>query len=440
MAIFASTTTSGYSDPLKAYSIKALEKRYADMMAQQARQDAPTIANPVQGFGYLANTLADTMAANRAERAVAAGREELAQAMKGYNPETGLTPELAAIAARRDPDLLAKLMETMEARRTQQAQFAQQDKSQQAQFGQQDKSQQAGFAHQDQYQQAQFGQQDKTAATLAETNRKAAEAEAGVKQSAASDLAAKETAQQEARARDAMIMQQQKAEDDLKRERVAAEEKAKLDATDPKKVEARGASETNYRKALSHVQGLDKAIKILTDNPEGEAIYTGVMQGVAPGASGIPGVNMFVDKAKAARTAEYNAIVGGDAIKEMSSTLTGATTNFELQKFEQMRNNPNFTDKQRAEQLQRVKEAAVADAQTLRATSEQMGGKPARVDAAMVPQATPVPGSNVSGAPTRPAGMDDAALIAEAKAAIAAGKNPDLVRKRLEAMGVKGGL
>ena len=38
MAIFASTTTSGYSDPLKAMSIKAMEQRLKDQQAQMAAQ------------------------------------------------------------------------------------------------------------------------------------------------------------------------------------------------------------------------------------------------------------------------------------------------------------------------------------------------------------------------------------------------------------------
>ena len=43
MPMFASTTSSGYRDPLQALSIKALEQRQKDLLAQQAAAPGITV-------------------------------------------------------------------------------------------------------------------------------------------------------------------------------------------------------------------------------------------------------------------------------------------------------------------------------------------------------------------------------------------------------------
>lgn len=51
------------------------------------------------------------------------------------------------------------------------------------------------------------------------------------------------------------------------------------------------------------------------------------------GTSGIPGANMLIDKKRAAATAEWDQLMGSEAIKNMSETLKGASTDFEMRKF-----------------------------------------------------------------------------------------------------------
>jgi len=129
MAIFASTTTSNYSDPLKAQSIKALEARYKDMLAQQAQQPGITPENtqtPIQGFGHLANQFADSVRANRVDQAAAAQRDMLAKSMAGLdygNPDPQRMAQIAVAA----PDIYKDVAAAIEARRSQQAQFTHQD-------------------------------------------------------------------------------------------------------------------------------------------------------------------------------------------------------------------------------------------------------------------------------------------------------------------------
>jgi len=133
MAIFASTTTSGYSDPLKAYSIKALEQRQKDMQAQQAAQQAQMFSpentqTPIQGFGQLANVIGDRFQQGRADSAAAAQKQELAQLMSGG--AENMTPQQQARVAVLSPDIYAKLLEAQQARATQERGFTHADKSQ----------------------------------------------------------------------------------------------------------------------------------------------------------------------------------------------------------------------------------------------------------------------------------------------------------------------
>jgi hypothetical protein len=120
MAIFASTTTSGYSDPLKAMSIKALEQRYKDMQAQQATQQAAMFTpentqTPIQGLAQVANVAADAFRSNRADQATAAGRNELAGiiAQGPQGPDGSWSPQQQSVMSRRSPEDLTKIWQQM---------------------------------------------------------------------------------------------------------------------------------------------------------------------------------------------------------------------------------------------------------------------------------------------------------------------------------------
>jgi len=132
MAIFASTTTSGYSDPLKAMSIKALEQRQRDLLQQQAQQpQAFTPENtqtPIQGIAQVANTAVDAMRSRRADEAAASQRQALAQAMAGGDP-LNPSPQLQATMAVAAPEMYQHVLTQLAERRRQEALFGQQDKA-----------------------------------------------------------------------------------------------------------------------------------------------------------------------------------------------------------------------------------------------------------------------------------------------------------------------
>jgi hypothetical protein len=121
MAIFASTTTSGYSDPLKAYSIKALELRQKDMMAQQAAEQAKMFTpentqTPIQGIAQVANVAADAFKQRRADDALASQKQELAGLIASGDPMNP-TPQVQARMAVLAPDMYKDVLGVIRKRR-----------------------------------------------------------------------------------------------------------------------------------------------------------------------------------------------------------------------------------------------------------------------------------------------------------------------------------
>lgn len=133
MPVFASTTTSGYSDPLKAYSIKALEQRQRDMLQQQTQQpQAFTPENtqtPLQGLAQVANVGVDAMRQRRTDDAVAAQKDELSKLIAGTPAGQDPSPQVQARMAVIAPDIYKGLQEAMIARRAQEAGFTHADKA-----------------------------------------------------------------------------------------------------------------------------------------------------------------------------------------------------------------------------------------------------------------------------------------------------------------------
>jgi hypothetical protein len=509
MPVFASTTTSGYSDPLKAMSIKALEQRYKEMSAQQAaaQQGMFTPENtqtPVQGLAQVANVAVDAMRSRRADEATAAGRNELAGviAQGPQGPNGQWSPQQQAVMSRRSPDDLTKIWQQyhedkqnvrteggLNARNTEtqnattartnaeiegrakvsagtnasneaqtlmttgtqreiaagvqsgsntrqdsaQAHEARQTRlkaeldaeAQELKYAQEnrmaDRTEKAkenitrltaelqanenrqGEAFKASQLEKEFSQN----ATIKGLDREAARANLQLELANRSGIAADRIAAEKdlARINAAIDREKQTASEAFKsrmqtqaegataeiekakllsaEKQTAAEAKAKADAlaSDPKRNEAIRSAETDYRKGLSHIDNLEEATRIL-EHPKG--IYTGAMQGAAPIAGGIPGVGgMLVDKEKAQNTARFNTIVGEDAIRDMATTLKGSSTNYEMGEFKKMKNDPNISDAQRANQLRKVVKAARADLEAQARETKAIGGNVERVDKSM---------------------------------------------------------
>ena len=112
MAVFAEAN-SGYSDPVRAMSIKALEARQKDLMAQNAAQhdDAATMATIPGGIGHVLGIVGDRMAQSRADQAVADQKQNLAKIMAGIDWSKGPTSEQIAGMGVADPELMGKIIQ-----------------------------------------------------------------------------------------------------------------------------------------------------------------------------------------------------------------------------------------------------------------------------------------------------------------------------------------
>lgn len=84
--------------------------------------------------------------------------------------------------------------------------------------------------------------------------------------------------------------------------------------------------------------------------------FTGATAGLRGkiGTSGVPGANLILDKDTAMATSEFGKLMSGEAIKTMSETLKGATTDFEMKKFETMLADPSTPPEIRGRTIDRM--------------------------------------------------------------------------------------
>jgi len=388
MAIFASTTTSGYSDPMKAMSIKALEQRQRDMLQQQAQQpQAFTPENtqtPIQGFAQVANTAVDAMRQNRVEQAAAAQRAELAKAMAGGDP-LNPSPQALATMAVAAPDMYKDVLGVIADRRKQQELFGQQDKAR--------------------------GED----ARLAQEAAKEQEARIGLRPK--SDVG--------------------NVKADVQSGKLTPEEGAAA----IKKLTSAPASEQKYITGLQEqsVAGqsltglLDEALA-LTYHPKG--IHTGggagMIQGIGESVpkrlrdSGI-GSGVLPDAETTANTQRFNQIMGEQALALLTQ-MKGASSDRDVQVNFKIVNDPSATLENKRTAIRWLQAKAASLLQTHNDAITEAGGKVPtmqRPGGAAAPAATGG-GGPAAATPTatasvpRPAGKNDSELIQEAKDAIAA--------------------
>ena len=126
---------------------------------------------------------------------------------------------------------------------------------------------------------------------------------------------------------------------------------------------------------LPNIQGTIDALKAAKDL--NNKTFTGVTAGLrgAIGTSGVPGANMLVDRDAALATSEFGKLMSGEAIKTMSETLKGATTDFEMRKFESMMADPKTPPEIRGRLLDRMIKLSEAHKSTKeRRINELRGG------------------------------------------------------------------
>lgn len=105
---------------------------------------------------------------------------------------------------------------------------------------------------------------------------------------------------------------------------------------------------------LPNIEGTIDALKAAKDL--NDKTFTGYTAGIrgSIGTSGVPGANLLVDRDKALATSEFGKVMSGEAIKTMADTLKGATTDFELKKFETMLADPTTPPEIRGRTIDRM--------------------------------------------------------------------------------------
>ena len=107
-------TSTGYRDPQKAMTLKALEERAKAAQAATAQSLQPTvIADPMQGVAGMMDVLGSKFSEGRADREVAAGRNELARLQAGITDYEHIDPNTLAQIGTLDPEQQKFLVERM---------------------------------------------------------------------------------------------------------------------------------------------------------------------------------------------------------------------------------------------------------------------------------------------------------------------------------------
>jgi len=105
---------------------------------------------------------------------------------------------------------------------------------------------------------------------------------------------------------------------------------------------------------LPNIEGTIDALKVAKEL--NSKTFTGITAGIRGkiGTSGVPGANMLVDKDASMATREWGSVMSAEAIKTMADTLKGATTDFELKKFEAMLADPSTPPEIRGRVIDRM--------------------------------------------------------------------------------------
>jgi hypothetical protein len=331
MAIFASTTTSGYSDPLKAMSIKALEARLAAQQAQQQQPDVSSMATIPGGIGHVLGVVGDRMAQGRNEAAVAAQKEELARTIAGIDQATGPNPQQLAKIAIADPEGYRQMLTQMAEDRRQKAQLDVTRANNEATVG----ATLSGQSNQAAMETARLDAAKEAAAEAARVQREAKiDEEQRLGNRPASDAA--------------KIMQ------DVQSGKLSQEQGQalvdKLSAPSASEMKAGNEIQNAHLSTQGALNDLKEARTLL--GPEGTGVRSGSGASAAQlGAKWIGGPLGMSDPQLTQKTERYNQIMSAEAITAMAEKLKGASTDYEMKQFIAIMNNPDADPKTKVDAL-----------------------------------------------------------------------------------------
>lgn len=430
MAIFANAS---YSDPVRALTIKALEKRQADLAAAQAKEELPTsMPSPWQGLAHVAGSIGDAMQQSRIENAVAARRADLAKLISGVDPAKGPDPTQLAGIMGADPDLGTKYLEM--AQRAREAEATRAGEMERLKLSEAGATGRTGMttASSEKLAAERIAAEQAAAAKLAENQSLLEQQKAEERRQAEADQAARTAAENEKN----RLAQAEQGQPEMVRMQKALNEGRitpadfeawKRKQTMPSATDQKANLElkSGYIESASALDQLREADELL-----GKGIYTGagggIQQGIGRWAPERVGKALGADPETTKRTERYNTIMNSEAISDMARRLKGATTEKEMAAFVAINNDPNATlqTKQAALRvlLSKVEAHVSAQGDAIRASGGELPKVSSYKDAQAAKQLSP---------------EDKAASVANAKAAIA--RNParrDEILKTLKANGI----
>jgi hypothetical protein len=393
---------TGYRDPSKAMTIKALQERQKAAAAAAAAATAVPegpMSSPFQGLAHMTGILSGQVQQNRADAQEADARQRLTEMIAGIDPTTGPTQQQYAEMRSLDPDMADRQYEAAMKER-----WADENRRDEQGFTRSEREAAQGFTAGQQREL--FGQQDKTAATKVTTDENAAvSADERADQNTIdkAKLDADEKMRQEAAAVEEQ-KRQEAAETDVGPE-VANREAEWLrlnpggDKNSPEaqayilRNAAPSTGGLNSPSALKDInefklQGtqLDSALNTISRAEEllnggnvvggDAALWLFDKAGSLPGgtwaikqAAQMAGINL--SDQQIADTMEFDSIMGLSATEHMANTLKGQSSNMEMQAFRRDMANRNAPDTVKRNAVQRMKSALMSDRGALDSTLQQ---------------------------------------------------------------------
>lgn len=140
----------------------------------------------------------------------------------------------------------------------------------------------------------------------------------------------------------------------------------------------------------------------------------------------VPGAGYVLDEGKSKATVELGQILSGEAIKNMSQTLKGASTDREMAEFQRIISDPKLPVDLKLKSIERMQTLASRQQQILDARMNQLrGGNYYKQGGGMSGQPSQAPAQQQTGSP-----------LDAARAAIARGADRNAVMQRLQQNGI----
>jgi hypothetical protein len=363
MAIFQAV--GGYRDPAKSVTIKALENRLKaaqDAAAQSTKMTEP-ISNPWQGAGYLMNILGSQADEARAQSADISARDQLAKIKAGIDWNKGPDAQQYADMSRLDPEGADKIMQDWVNYR--------QDMEKQAKQNEFQTGERVG------------GQEFRTGERVA--GETAAEAAAvAADQRAAAQKAADEQAKIDAIGKETEARKVEAEKMGLKPGTPEYDAYVLRNAAPPVDPLAGRAAMKDIKDMKLDAANYDSTLDNLNYAKElaVNAVSGSVNQAEVMTAMKAPGMGKAWLKARGYTDEQINAtmqfsqIMGAETVQRMSATLKGQTSNYEMQHFTQIMNNPDSTPQQRLDAIQRMENAIKKDRSVISSSLFQYGDDP----------------------------------------------------------------